>query len=149
MGKDVIHSDVELFLTGHIRARLAAIAADGASPHSALADGVFVSDRFPDPRRSKAVVVRDDGGPTTGLNTRETTVGITVLAGDDPTNGTEVSSLALLVQAIVAGSAAVEAGNPVAVVRSTAGPFKVREDSGQPRRYFTADLGLTGQAFTA
>ncbi|MCO4276129.1 hypothetical protein NG701_17145 [Pseudarthrobacter sp. HLT3-5] len=149
MGKDVIHTDVELFLTEHIRARLAAIAADAANPRSALAGGVYVGERFPEARRNKTVVVRDDGGPTTGLNTRDTTVGVTVLAGDDPTDGQEVSNLALLVQAIVAGCAAVEAGNPVAVVRGTSGPYKVRDDSGQPRRYFTADLGVTGEAFTA
>lgn len=149
MGKDVIHSDVELFLTEYIRARLAAIAADAANPRAALAGDVYVGHRFPEQRRAKAVVVRDDGGPSTGLNTRDTRVGVTVLAGDDPSEGQEVTDLALLVQAVVAGCAAVDAGNPVAVVRGTTGPFKVRDDTGQPRRYFTADLGLTGDEFTA
>ncbi len=148
MGKDVIHSDLEEFLTGHIRAVLEQLAADATSEYQALADGVFVSDRHPDSRRDKTVVVRDDGGPTTGITTRETTVGVTVLAGEDETDGKECADLALLVQAIVRACPGPDPGNPVAEVRRTSGPFKVRDPSGQPRRYFTADLAVVGKAIT-
>jgi hypothetical protein len=148
VGKDVIHSDVEHFLTGRIRAALERLATDPASEYQTLADGVFVADQHPNPRRAKAVVVRDDGGPTTGITTRETTVGVTVVAGEDETDGKECADLALLVQAIVRGCAGLEPGNPVADVRRTAGPFKVRDPDGQPRRYFTADLALVGKAIS-
>lgn len=148
MAKTAIHSDVVLFLTGHIRARLATIAAGPAGPHKALASGVYVGKRFPDPRRPKTVVVRDDGGPTTSVVTKETSIGVTILAGDDPTQGQEATDLALLVAAIVAGCPGREADNPVAAVLEMNGPFEVPEESGQPRRYFTANLAVTGKAFT-
>jgi hypothetical protein len=147
VGKDVIFSDVELFLTGRIRARLAAIVAGPEGPYKALAAGVYVGATFPPTRRPKTVVVRDDGGATTGLSTQETSVGVTVLAGDDNTQGQEATDLAKLVAAIVAGCAGVEPGNPVAAVLSTNGPFRATEESGQPRRYFTANLAVTGKAF--
>lgn len=146
MAKDVIFSDVELFLTGHIRGRLTALAA-GAGPYKALATDVYVGNRHPDARRAKAVVVRDDSGPTTGLTTKEANVGVTVLAGDDASQGQEVTDLAQLVAAIVAACPSVESANPVAAVISMNGPYRATEESGQPRRYFTANLAVTGKAF--
>ena len=147
MGKNVIYSDVELFLTGYIRARLAAIAAGPSGPYKALAADVYVGASHPPTRHHKAVVVRDDDGPTTGLGTKESSVGVTVLAGDDNTQGQEATDLAKLVAAIVAGCPGTEANNPVAAVLSMNGPFRATEESGRPRRYFTANLAVTGKAF--
>lgn len=133
----VVYGDLELFLTGFIRRELA----------ERGETGVFVSNQFPNPSRSKAVVVRDDSGPDTSAVTMSPTVGITVLAGDDPTQGAEATRLAQLVKAIVKGSARVEAGNPVAAVLGSTGPFKVPDESGQPRRYMTFELSVVGEKF--
>lgn len=138
MAEHVIYSDLELFLTGFIRAELLA---RGES-------GVFVSNAFPSPARPKTVVVRDDSGPDTSVATMSPTVGVTVLAGDDPTQGAEAHRLAQLVKAIVKGSARVEPGNPVAAVLGSTGPVRVPDESGQPRRYLTFELSVTGSPFT-
>lgn len=148
MGSAVIFTDVELFLAHHIKARLDSIAAGPPGPHQVLATDVYVGNQYPPERRHKTVVVRDDGGPGTGLVTKSTSTGFTVLAGDDATEGNEATDLALLVSAIVAGCPAVETGNPVAAVLTMNGPFKVPDPSGQPRRYLTAALAVTGEEFT-
>lgn len=138
MADRVIFSDLELFLTGFIRGELVA---RGEA-------GVYVDNKFPDPARPKTVVVRDDGGPSTSTVTEAPTIGITVLAGDDPTQGAEAHRLAQLVKAIIKGSARVEPGNPIAAVLASNGPIKVPEESGQPRRYMTFELSVTGNPFT-
>ncbi|MET4094567.1 hypothetical protein [Arthrobacter sp. UYCu712] len=148
MASSVIFTDVELFLAHHIKDRLDAIAAGPPGLHQALAADVYVGNQHPPTRRPKSVVVRDDGGPTTGIVTAQTSAGFTVLAGDDDNPGKEATDLALLVAAIVAGSPGTEPGNPVAAVLTMNGPFKVADPSGQPRRYFTASLAVTGEEFT-
>lgn len=140
MGRRVIYSDLEMFLTGFIRAELAAVG-------TALAKDVFVSNQFPSPARPKTVVVRDDSGPSTSVITREPTVGITVLAGSDPSQGKEATDLALLVQAVVSDCARAAPGNPVAAVLESTGPYKVPDETGQPRRYMTFTLSVTGAEF--
>lgn len=140
MGSRVIYADIELFLTGFIRSELAAVG-------TPLARDVFVSNQFPSPARPKTVVVRDDSGPTTSIITKEPTIGITVLAGNDPSQGKEATDLALLIQALVSDCARAAPGNPVAAVLESNGPYKVPEESGQPRRYMTFNLAVTGAAF--
>lgn len=148
MGSNAIHADIELFLARHIKAKLAALAAGPAGPYKELAAGVYVGNRHPPTQRPKTVVVRDDGGPTTSVITRETTVGVTVLAGDDATQGQLATDLALLVSAIVQACPGLDPDNPVAAVITLNGPYKVPEESGQPRRYLTANLAVTGKEIT-
>lgn len=148
MGSNVIHTDLELYLVHYLQDRLAEIAAGPLGAHQALADGVYVGSRHPPERRPKTVVVRDDGGPTTSLVTKNPSVGVTILAGDDETDGQEATDLALLVAALVAGSPGTQPGNPIAAVLEMNGPYAVKDESGQPRRYFTASLVVAGQEFT-
>jgi hypothetical protein len=63
MGKDVIFSDVALFPTAHIRARLAAIA---AGPEALQAPLPALWAPVTRPRGAPGVVVRDDSGPKRG-----------------------------------------------------------------------------------
>lgn len=147
MGSRVIFSDVELFLTGRIRSELALL------PGTSY-EGAFVSNRFyePDPDVPRVdppfqIIVRDDGGPDTSIITNEPLIGITVLGGDDPTQGKEVTDLALIVKAIVKDCAGTEPDNPVAAVLGATGPYKVAEESGRPRRYMTFELAVTGRPF--
>jgi hypothetical protein len=148
VGKDVIFTDVEMFLAHHIQDRLDGIAAGAPGRHQGLAAGVYVGNTHPPTKRAKAIVVRDDGGPTTGTFTKQVSAGFTVLAGEDLSQAQDATDLALLVAAIVAGCPGLDPGNPVAAVLSMNGPYKVADPSGQPRRYFTATLALAGEEFT-
>ena len=139
MGSRVIHSDLEKYLCSYLRTALAAVG-------TALADNVFVSNEFPEQRRPKTVVVRDDSGPA-GLVTKYPAVGVTVLAGDDPADGQEATDLALLVEALMWGCPGTDPGNPVAAVLGSTGPAKVPDDTGQPRRYLTFELSVVGVEF--
>jgi hypothetical protein len=135
----VIFTDLELFLTGFIRGELTARGKTGG----------FISNEFSPadkPRPTWQVIVRDDSGPRSSIVTKTPTVGITVL-GSDTFNKVQTADLALLVSAIVDGSARVATGNPVAAVLGSNGPYKVPDDTG-PRRYMTFELSVTGNPFT-
>lgn len=147
MGNRVIHSDLEEFLAGYIRTELAALP---GQPYP----GGWVANRFYSPIKDASVpapayqvVVRDDSGPDTSIITKEPTVGITVLMGDDPSQGKRATDLALVVQMLVKDCAGTQPGNPVAKVSGTNGPYKVPDDSGTPRRYMTFELAVTGLPF--
>lgn len=147
MGSRVIFSDLEKFLTGHIRTELAALP---GQPYQ----GGWVSNQFysPDadvPRSPPPyqIVVRDDSGPDTSIITQEPTVGVTVLMGDDATQGQSATDLALIVKMIVKDSAGTDPDNPVAAVLGSTGPYKVTDPTGMPRRYMTFELRVTGKAY--
>ncbi|MBW4094586.1 MAG: hypothetical protein HIU81_03925 [Acidobacteria bacterium] len=140
MGSRVIDSDLELFLTGFIRTELGKI-------DTPLAQGVFVSNRFPSPSRPKTVVVRDDGGQSTSIITSQPSIGVTVMAGDDVTQGQLATDLAHLVKMIINSCARPDPGNPVAAVVQSYGPYKILDDSSQPSRYMTFTLSVVGQPF--
>lgn len=147
MGNRVIFTDVEMFLTGYIRSELAALP---GQPYT----GGFISNQFysPDPQVPRAeppyqIIIRDDSGPDTSIITQEPTVGITVLLGDDPSQGQEATDLAQVVKMIVKDSPGIQPGNPVAAVLGATGPYKVPDESGKPRRYMTFDLSVTGRPF--
>lgn len=147
MGKRVIHSDLEKFLTGRIRSELALIT---GQPYA----GSFVSNAFyaPDPQVPRTpppfqVIVRDDGGPQTGIVTKAPSVGVTVMGGVDITQGDEATGLALIVCAIVEDCADMEPGNPVAAVTDSNGPYKVPDPSGAARRYMTFTMSVAGKEY--
>lgn len=131
---EVIYDDVEFFLTGFLRREL------GARPEPFCRD-VFVSNDFSESIRDRAVIVRHDGGPDTGIVTAQAAVGITVLARDKSV----ASDLARMVAALVRGCARHEQDNPVTAVLNLNGPFRVTDDTGLQRRYLTLTLGLAGR----
>ncbi len=140
MASQVIHSDLEKFLTGHIRAELLARGRTGG----------FISNEFspPDkPRPAFQVIVRDDSGARTGISTRSASVGVTIL-GSDSVKKEAATELALLVCAIVEACPSTDPANPVAAVTDSNGPYKVPDDTGFPRRYSTFTLSVVGKAFS-
>lgn len=140
MGSRVLDTDLESFLTEYIRTGLGKLGLP-------VADGVFISNRFPPERRPKTVVVMDNGGPSTSIITSQPRIGVTVAAGDDSSQGAEAKQLAALVKMILNDSAQPEPGNPVAsVVRST-GPYRITEENGQPTYFMTFELVVVGQPF--
>ena len=140
MAERVIFSDLELFLTGFIRAELVARGKTGG----------FISNEFSPadkPRPPFQVIVRDDSGPRSSIVTKTPTVGIAVL-GSDAYGKQATTDLALLVFAIMEGCARIAPGNPVAAVSNAYGPYRVADDTGHQRRYMTFSLTVVGRPFT-
>lgn len=125
----VLFDDVELWTTARLRALLAA----RSEP---FADDVYVGIKVPNPRRERMVTVRDDGGPRLDVVRKAARIGVNVWATTDQ----EVNDLARLVEALLY---AAPDGNPVSKVSVTS-PLPVADESGQPRRYLTAELTLKG-----
>jgi len=129
-----------MFLTGFIRAELALIGIPAVQ-------GVFVSNAFPLTPKAKFVVVMDNGGPSTSIITTQTRLGVTVAAGDDPSQGAEAKELARLVKMIINDSARTDPGNPVAAVLNSTGPYRITEENGQPSYFLTFELVVVGQPY--
>lgn len=144
MAGELIDPDMELFLTGEIRARLATLAA----AEFPTASG-FVSNRRWTPPASTPtatpptwqVIVRDDGITDVDLTLGDAGIGIVCLAGSQDNPGPAIR-LSKLVKAIVKASPRVEPGNPVAAVIDFSGPFSVAEDSQYEQRYMTCSLAV-------
>lgn len=138
MGSRVLDADLELFLTKFIRDELALIG-------TPIAQGVFVSNQFPATQRPKTVVVMDNGGPSASIITTQAQLGVTVAAGDDPSQGADAKALALLVKMIINDSPRPLPGNPVADVVRASGPYRITEANGQPTYFMTFELIVVGQ----
>lgn len=132
--------EVQLWLTGEIRARITELA-DPAYPA-----GGWVADREWAPPASNPhapappwqVIIRDDGINDEEF-TGEAALGISVLAGTKLAPG-PAKRLARIVKAIVKDTARAEPGNPVVDVTSVLGPFLVDEPGRAARQYLTATL---------
>ena len=145
-GPRTIQADVELFLTAFIRREirdpdllaaypvLAGFEVDNREPGLDAAD-------FP----AKLIVVRDDGTTPSGLVVGSTSVGINVLVGD-PKWQKDASLAARVVHSIIRDCARVEAGNPVAAVLDSNGPYTVPEDQPRARFYSTHELATVESA---
>jgi hypothetical protein len=137
----VIQADIELFLTQWYRNALA------ERPEAVCAD-VEVTNREPgpnvDPFPAKLLVIRDDGGPDTSIITAERNVGLSVLAGTKE-NPKDANDLARIVHALRNQIPAVIAGNPVAAVIASNGPFPVAESQPRARRYITVTFAIAGE----
>lgn len=131
--------DLELFLTGYVRAVL-----------SAEGHAVQVVNKEPDnlalPLTKPLVVIRDDSGPRLSAVTFDRSVGATVLAGTKR-NDRPANDLARLVAAILTDDAIVNApGSPIAAVDygGINGPYAVAENIDAARRYMTVGYVVVG-----
>lgn len=132
MTEVVVAPDVEAWAVAYLSAALA------ARPEPYTGD-VWVSTAMPvDPvtkksyRKDRMVIVRDDGGPRLDVVREVARLGVQVWAKTDE----DASDLARLVAALLW---AAPDGKPV-VKASTSGPWPVPDESGQPKRYLTAEL---------
>jgi len=135
----VIQADLELFLTQWYRTALA------ARPEAVCRD-VEVVNREPGPGEDfpeRLLVIRDDGGPDTSVISAERDVGLSVLAGTKE-NPKDANDLARIVHALRTQIPAVAAGNPVAAVLASNGPFPVAESQPRARRYITVRFAIAG-----
>lgn len=120
--------DVELVLTGFLRSALA------ARPE-AYCSGVHVSNSLPNPRPTRAVVVRRDGGRRTTHVTETAYVGLNVWAGDEQ----DAADLSRMTAALLHTLAP----PPVVHVETQSAFSSIPDPSGQPRRFGTFEVVLT------
>ena len=127
----LIFPDIELVLTQRIRAAL-------ATRSETHAQDVHVGTSVPSTRKDRMVVIRRDGGPATATRDQPR-VGINVWA----TTEKQAADLASLVAAILRS---LPDGQPVLAVPFVSGASSVPDESGQPRRYLTAEVHTRGVA---
>lgn len=144
MAGELIDADIELFLTGEIRARLAVL----APVEFPAAKGHVSNRRWMPPAGSPTavppdwqVIVRDDGINDVDLTLGDAGVGIVCLAGSQDNPGPAIR-LGKLVKAIVKQSARPGASSPVAAVLDFHGPYSVAEDSAYAQQYMTCSLAV-------
>lgn len=129
VGTLVIFDDVEMLVTTYVRAALAL----RVEPYTT---GVKVGVTVPNPRPTRLVTVRRDGGPRLDVVRESARIGVNVWAGTEQ----DASDLARLVRALLW---AMPDGKPVTKVTELSGPSPVAEDSGA-RRYLTFELLVKG-----
>lgn len=133
----ILHADIELWLTGWLRARLA----ERTEPVCA---GVKVDNKEPaGTLPPKLIVVRYDGSSVEELNVDSAAVGVTVYAGTKALPK-DANDLARIVRALIGDSARVEPGNPVAAVTASTGPIPVADEGEKAVRYLTFELRVVG-----
>ena len=126
--------DVILWATTYFRAALA------ARPEP-VAQAAFVSDEVPNPRVPVMVVIESDGGPRLDYVRSAVRLRFQVWAGSKK----DATDLALIVYAL---AAACPTGVPVCAVSALAGPWRVADESGQPKQFLTAELVVRGATLT-
>jgi len=136
---EVLHADLELFLTAWYRAAFTG----RDEPYLA---GIEV-DRVERDHRP-LLVLRDDSGPNDLILTGTRQVGITALAGTRA-NPQDALAIARLAVALRTRIPAPGNDNPVAAVTDSNGPYLVAEQADSARAYATVTLRVVGTPLTA
>ena len=133
----VLHSDLELFLTGWYRSAL------GARPEAVCAN-VKVDRVESNPLPAKLVVIRDDGGADAWFLTGERSVGVSILCATKsaPKDAKDLAAIAYGIRTLIPSTAL---SNPVSAVLSSTSPVMVDEAQDRARVYFTLQLAVVGQ----
>ena len=141
MASSVIHDDLVLFLTRWYRQALAERPED-------VCLGVLVTDREPDPTQQfpeRVLVIAADLNRASVVSD-VADVRCSILAGTQLTPP-DANDLAAIVRALGERIPAVESGNPVAALLSSAGPFVADENQDRARRLVTLELSVVGRPF--
>jgi hypothetical protein len=141
VGSAALHDDLELYLTGRLRAEL-------SNRDEAAFDGIVVANVFPaatEPWPLRLLVVRDDSGPSTSVVTADRHVGLTLVVDDTAVTPLEASEGARLVAALAYAVPGPQPDNPVAVVRAQNGPYSVAEPPPRLRFYSTITYGVAAR----
>lgn len=140
----VLHADVELWLTGWLRARAAALTA-GTGLTLAWVSNTERPVAAGGPVKSGEVhvIVRDDSGPRRRLLLKESLVGVTAL-GHARRDLAPVRAVAERIVATVLADAPTDLASPVADVPTANGPYTVTSSNDEARLYATLNLTLVG-----
>ena len=122
----VVFPDIEAWCVRYLQEQL------DARPEP-YASGVYVSTAVPSERLDRMVIVRRDGGPRTGVVTESARLGVRVFGESHEV----AADLTQLVRALLAAS---PGEGPIRRYVEIAGPSYLVDESGQPLRYFTAEL---------
>lgn len=126
----IVFPDAELWLTTHLRATLS------LRPETYAAN-TFVSNRVPQARRERMVIIRRDGGPATGTLDIPR-FGVNVWAGSEQ----DAADLARLTAALILNAP----GDGVCVrMTQIAGATPIIDESRESRRYMTFEAALRGE----
>lgn len=125
--------DVELVLCTYLQGILPAMG-------QAYTADVHVSNRLPNPRPDRAVIIRRDGGRRTDEVREVARVGINVYA---PTEQ-HATDLARTVSALLEWGAP----DPVMHLTTLSAPSPIVDESGTPRRYGTYEVVVTSTTLT-
>lgn len=138
MPGEVIHADLELFLTDWYRT---AFAERAESYLAGLEIDRVERDGGP------LLVIRDDGGANDEFLTADRQVGLTGLAGTraNPSDAMAIVRLAVALRTRIPSP---DPGNPVSAVTDSNGPYLVDEDSDRARAYATVTFRVVGTPLT-
>lgn len=129
----LLFPDVELVLTAYLRSALA------GRPES-YAQDVYVSNRVPDPRRDRMVIIRRDGGSSDGFRD-VARMSFRIWAQNEKA----ATDLARLVVALLH---AAPTGNPIVRVSPQSGPTPIADESEQSLRYVVMDVHTRAATLT-
>ena len=127
----ILFPNIELWATAALRAMLVART-------ESYTDGVYVSNKVPNPRRDRMVIVRRDGGPRLDMVREAPRLGIRVWDLNDQ----DATDLALMANALLCAS---PDGLPVCKVTQQSGPSWTTDESDLPILYSTFELIVKGQ----
>lgn len=133
----VMFSDLELFLTGWFRARLA----EWPDP---VAHGVTVDRVEREPIQAPLLVVRDDGATDTSVLTADASLGFSILAGTRE-YPKPAKDLALIVHALLPQIPSGDPDNPFAALLTRTSPVLVAEEQPFARAYVAATFSIAGR----
>lgn len=131
----IVFPDVELLVCGLLRQAL-------SSRAETYAADVYVGTTVPNPRPSRIITVRHDGGARLDAALETAQLGINVYAMTE----TDANDLARLTRALLW---AAPNGKPLTRVDDVSGPVAVPNESGQFLRYLTVEATLRGEPLTA
>ena len=127
----LLFPDAELLITQRVRAQL-------ATRPEPYAQDVYVSNKVPDPRRARMVIVRRDGGTPIADRDRPR-LSFQVWGGAEQ----DTTDLARLLVALLHR---LPGTHGILRVEVLSGPTDVPDESGQQRRYVTAEIHVRGSA---
>ena len=126
----ILWPDVEALVCTRLRSLLSA----RSEPH---AQGVWVSNAVPDPRRDRMVIVRRDGGTARGERDRAR---LTVRCwATTPKDAADLGRLTAALLQSLPGLGGVLQVIPVS------GPTRLPDESGQPSVYLTTEVHMRGE----
>lgn len=140
----VIHADLEMWLTGWIRARAADITA-GTSLTLAWVSNTERPTTAGGPVKAGEahVIVRDDSGSRRELVLKDSAVGVTIL-GASRRDQAAIRALAERLVATIEADAPLDPASPVADVPDVNGPYTVPSSNDEARLYAVLSLTLVG-----
>jgi len=130
--------DLEGWIIGYLRGTvLVAEEIDARVSNKEPAEGDFPA---------TLIIVRDDGGPSTGLTTSTRSIGVSVLAGTRRFDAPARDLARLLMSWLADDDLPVQGGRfcPVAAVTDRNGPYTIAESQDRTRAYFTVEYTVVG-----